>query len=155
MVCVVLAAGCGGSSKKSASPTTTSTPAAPTSTSGTLPTFATKNCPQLKALGTKLAQALQTTSGNAETRLRKEAQLFRSYANAAPAEVRADFQTLAGAFTTYVNALLKAGIKPGTTPTAAQVAQIQAAAKAFDSPKLRVAERHLTAWAQKNCGGTG
>jgi hypothetical protein len=28
-----------------------------------------------------------------------------------------------------------------------------AAAKAFSAPKLQAAEQHLSAWAQKNCGG--
>jgi hypothetical protein len=159
VVCVVLAAGCGSSSKKSVSPTTSSTStstASTTTTSSAAPKFATsKNCAQLTALGTKLAQALQTTSGSAETRIRNEAKLFQQFANAAPSDVRGDFQTLASAFNTYMNALLKAHLKPGTTPTAAQIAQIQAAAKAFDSPKLRAAERHLVTWAQKNCGRTG
>ena len=67
--------------------------------------------------------------------------------------MRGDFQTLADAFDTYVHALLKAGIKPGQAPTPAQIAKIQAAAKAFSSQKLRAAEQHLAAWAQKNCGG--
>ena len=157
LVCVVLAAGCGGSKKKSASPTTTSSPSAITSTrTPTAPTFATsKNCAQLMALGTKLAQALQTTSGSAESRIENETKLLQQFANAAPSDVRGDFQTLASAFNTYVHALLKAGIKPGTTPTAAQIAQLQSAAKAFNRPKLRAAERHLTTWAQKNCGATG
>jgi len=155
LVCVVIAAGCGGSSKKSASPTTSSTPAVATTTSSATPKFATsKNCAQLEALGTKLAQALQTTSGNAETRISNEAKLFQAYANAAPSDVRGDFQTLAAAFNTYMHALLKAGIKPGKIPTATQIAQIGAAAKAFSTPKLRAAEQHLSAWAQKNCGGT-
>jgi hypothetical protein len=156
-VCVVIAAGCGGSSKKSASPTTTSTSTPSTTTTGTAatPKFATsKNCAQLMALGTKLAQTLQTTSGSAETRIRNESKLFHEFADAAPADVRGDFKTLASAFDTYTHALLKAGLKPGTTPTAAQIAQIQSAAKAFSSPKLRTAEQHLSAWAQKNCGGT-
>jgi hypothetical protein len=104
------------------------------------------------ALGTKLAQTLQTTSGSAETRLRNEAKIFQEYANAAPPDVRGDFQTLASAFNTYMQALLKAGLKPGKAPTPAQIAQIQEAAKAFSTPKLRAAEQHLTAWAQKNCG---
>jgi hypothetical protein len=154
LVCVVLAAGCGGSKKKSVSPATSSTSAATTTTSSaSTPSFATsKNCAQLEALGTKLAQALQSTSGSAETRLSNEAKLFQAYANAAPSEVRGDFQTLAAAFTTYLHALVKAGVKPGKIPTAAQIAQIQAAAKAFSSPKLQAAEQHLVAWAQKNCG---
>lgn len=152
VICALVAAGCGGSKKKSASPTTT---ASTTTTSSGTPKFATsKNCAQLEALGTKLAQALQTTSGSAETRLNKEAQLLHDYANAAPSDVRGDFQTLADAFDTYVHALLKAGIKAGQAPTPAQIAKIQAAAKAFSTQKLRAAEQHLAAWAQKNCGAT-
>jgi hypothetical protein len=160
VVCALVAAGCGGSKKKSASPQTTSstsTSAATTTTTTTssgTPTFATsKNCAQLEALGTKLAQALQTTSGSTEQRLTNEVKLFHDYANSAPSEVRGDFQTLADALDTYVHALLKAGIKPGKAPTQAQIAQIQAAAQAFSTQKLRVAEQHLAAWAQKNCGG--
>jgi len=151
---MVVAAGCGGSKKKSASPTTSSTSAATTtSPSSAAPKFATsKNCAQLMALGTKLAQALQTTSGSAETRLENEAKVFQQLADAAPSDVRGDFQTLAAAFNTYMHALLKAGLEPGKAPTAAQIAQIQEAAKAFSSPKLRAAEQHLTAWAQANCG---
>jgi hypothetical protein len=152
----VVAAGCGGSKKKSASPPTTSstsTSSATTTTSSEAPTFATsKNCAQLEALGTKLAQALQTTSGSTEEKLTNEVKIFHDYANSAPSEVRGDFQTLADALDTYVHALLKAGIKPGKIPTQAQIAQIQAAAKAFSTSKLRAAEQHLAAWAQKNCG---
>jgi len=154
VVCTVIAAGCGGSKKKSASPTTSSTStASTTTTSSGAPKFATsKNCAQLEALGTRLAQALQTTSGSAESRLTNEVKLFHDYANSAPSEVRGDFQTLADALDTYVHALLKAGIKPGKIPTQAQIAQIQAAAKAFSTQKLQAAEKHLSAWAQKNCG---
>jgi hypothetical protein len=155
VVFVVIAAGCGGSKKKSASPpTTSSTSSASTTTSSSgAPKFATsKNCAQLEALGTKLAQALQTTSGSTEDKLNNEVKLFHDYANSAPSEVRGDFQTLADALDTYVHALLKAGIKPGKIPTQAQIAQIQAAAKAFSTQKLQAAERHLATWAQKNCG---
>jgi hypothetical protein len=154
VVCTVVAAGCGGSKKKSASPPATSSTSTTTSSSGA-PKFATsKNCAQLEALGTKLAQALQTTSGSAESRLTNEVKIFHDYANSAPSGVRGDFQTLADALDSYVHALLKAGIKPGKVPTQAQIAQIQAAAKAFSTPKLQAAEQHLTAWAQKNCGAT-
>jgi hypothetical protein len=151
VVCALVAAGCGGSKKKSASPTTSSTSAAGTSTTSS-DSATSMNCAQLLALGTKLAQALQTTSGSAETRIENEAKVFQQFADAAPSDVRGDFQTLAAAFTTYIHALEKAGLKPGKVPTQAQIAQIQAAAKAFSTPKLRAAEQHLTAWAQKNCG---
>jgi hypothetical protein len=141
-VLVVVAAGCGGSKKTSGSPTTTSAPK-----------FATaKNCAQLEALGTKLAQSLQATSGSTETKLENEVTIFHQFANAAPSDVRGDFQTLADALDTYVHALLKAGVKAGQVPTPAQIAKIQAATKAFSTPKLRAAQQHLSAWAQKNCG---
>lgn len=154
VVFAVVAASCGGSKKKSASPPKTSSTASTTTTSSGAPNFATsKNCAQLMSLGTKLAQALQTTSGSAETRIENEAKVFQQFADAAPSDVRGDFQTLATAFTAYIHALEKAGLKPGKVPTQAQIAQIQAAAKAFSTPKLTAAEQHLTAWAQKNCGG--
>jgi hypothetical protein len=142
VVFAVVAAGCGGSKKKSASPTTTSATK-----------FATaKNCAQLEALGTKLAQSLQATSGSTETKLENEVTIFHQFADAAPSDVRGDFQTLADALDTYVHALLKAGVKAGQVPTAAQITKIQAATKAFSTPKLRTAQQRLTAWAQKNCG---
>jgi hypothetical protein len=145
VVFAVVAAGCGGSKKKSAGPTT--------STSAAAPKFATaKNCAQLEALGTKLAQSLQATSGSTETKLENEVTIFHQFANAAPSDVRGDFQTLADALDTYVHTLLKAGVKAGQVPTPAQIAKIQAATKAFSTPKLRAAQRHLSAWAQKNCG---
>jgi hypothetical protein len=70
----------------------------------------------------------------------------------APAEIRGDFETFAAAFSGYAKALGNAGIKPGKTPTAAQIAALTAAAKSFSTPKLQAAEQHLAAWGQKNCG---
>jgi hypothetical protein len=166
VVFVVIAAGCGSSKKKAASPTTTAagTTTAGTTTAGTTtsattttssaPTFATsKNCAQLIGLGAKFAQALQSNSGNAGASLTNETKAFQAMAAAAPSEIRGDFQTIAGAFSVYVQALAKAGFKPGTVPSAAQLAQIQAATKAFSTSKLKAAEQHLSAWSRKNCGG--
>jgi len=154
---VVIAAGCGGGGKKnSASPASTGTTASTTSAGTTVsasPSFAsTKNCARLITLGAQLSQAFQTTSGNAEQNLANEDKLFQAMADAAPSDIRGDFQTFAQASTAYGQALVKAGLKAGQTPTAAQVAQLQAAAKTFSTPKLRTAELHLSAWAKKNCG---
>jgi hypothetical protein len=164
---VVIAAGCGSSKKKSASPTTNaaagtttagtttaSTTTSTTTTTSSAPTFATsKNCAQLIGLGAKFAQALQSTSGNAGASLNNETKAFQAMAAAAPSQIRGDFQTIGGAFSAYVQALATAGYKPGTVPSAAQLAQIQAATKAFSTPKLQAAEQHLSAWSRKNCGG--
>ncbi len=153
---VLLAVGtaCGGSAKKSASPTTTAAAATKQSTSTVAPSFGSaKNCVQLGALGAKIAQAMQSSSGDAQTSIANEGKALQALASAAPGEIRGDFETFASAFTAYAQAFAKVGFKPGKVPTAAQLAQMATAAKALSTPKLQAAEQHLSAWAQKNCGG--
>ncbi len=166
---VVIAAGCGGSSKKkSASPTSaatatattgaattksTTTSVVPTTTSAAPKFASSKNCAQLVALGARVAKALQPTPGNAEASIANEAKVLKALAGAAPSQIRGDFETFASAFSAYVQAFAKVGITPGKVPTAAQLAQMETAAKAFSTPKLQAAEQHLSAWARKNCVG--
>jgi hypothetical protein len=150
-VLVLVVGGCGGGKKKSAA---AAAPAATTaSATPVVPAFAsTKNCQQLLALGAKMAQALGSSSGGGLSSIGNEANVFKALASAAPAEIRGDFVTFAGAFSAYAQALTKAGLKAGKTPSAAQVAALATAAKSFSAPKLQTAEQHLSTWAQKNCG---
>ncbi len=160
---VVLAAGCGGGKKAASSTstsaattttTTTSASATTTSTKAAAPTLAsTHNCLQLAALGAKGATSLQATGGNFAATAANEGKLLQAMASAAPSEIRADFETFVSAFNEYAQAIQKAGFKPGATPTAAQVATLEAATKSFSTAKLQKAEQHLSAWASKNCGG--
>ncbi len=156
IVLVFAVAGCGGGKKKSTAPATTaagSTTTSAASTTAAAPSFASsKNCQQLAALGAKMSQALQASSGNGLSSLGDEANIFKTLASAAPSEIRGDFETFAEAFSGYAKALSSAGFKPGKTPTAAQIAALTAAAKSFSTPKLQAAEQHLAAWGQKNCG---
>jgi hypothetical protein len=156
LVLVVAVAGCGGGKKKSAAAATTAaatTTTSAASTTAAAPSFASaKNCQQLAALGAKMSQALQASSGNGLNTLGGEANVFKALASAAPSEIRGDFETFAAAFSSYAKALGNAGIKPGKTPTAAQIAALTAASKSFSAPKLQAAEQHLAAWGQKNCG---
>jgi hypothetical protein len=159
LVLALVVAGCGGGKKKSAAAGTTaaSTSTAATTvgstTSAVAPTFAsTKNCQQLMALGLKVSAALRASAGGGVSTLGDEATAFKALASAAPSEIRGDFQTFAVAFSAYAQALTNAGLKPGKTPTATQVAGLATAAKSFSAPKLLAAEQHLSAWAQKNCG---
>ena len=162
---VALAAGCGGGSKNSSSSTPAQTPASTASSttkttsggSGSGPDFASaKNCRDLAALATKAASAI-TASGNPATALRTEAAELQALANAAPSEIRGDFQAFAAAFTGYLHTLEKVGYTPGSktspTPSAAQAAAIAKAVKSFDTAKLRKAEQHLSAWGKQNCKG--
>jgi hypothetical protein len=157
----VVAGGCGGGKKKSAAAATTATTsstnsAATTTTASTapvLPTFAsTKNCQQLMTLGVKMSQALRSTAGGGLNSVGNEANVFKALASAAPSEIRGDFETFATAFSAYAQALTKAGLQAGKTPTAKQLAALAAVGKSFSAPKLQAAEQHLSAWAQKNCG---
>ena len=156
---VALAAGCGGGGKKGSSNSTqtsggTSTQQTTTGSTGGGFTSA-KNCREFSGLATKIAGAMSKTSGNPATALDTEAKQLQALANAAPAEIRPDFQTFATAFASYLSALEKAGYKPGSTPSstpsAAQIAALTKAAQVFSSAKLTQAETHLSTWAQQNC----
>jgi hypothetical protein len=100
-----------------------------------------------------MSAAVAAATGNGTSSIDAESNALSQIANAAPSEIRDDFKTFAAAFSTYAGALKKAGYKPGSTPSAAQIASIAAAAQQFGSPKLKAAETHLTAWAHKNCAG--
>ena len=96
-------------------------------------------------------------SGNAKNSLQDEATELQALAKAAPSDISGDFQTFAMAFSGFLHALQSSGYKLGSTtpPTAAQAAAFATAAKSFDTPKLKQAEQHLSAWAHQNCKGLG
>jgi hypothetical protein len=108
-----------------------------------------KNCQHLEQLGAKVAQSI--TANGSNTSSQAVAKAYSDLANAAPAAIRGDLKTLSGAIKTYAAALAKSGYKAGTTPTAAQIASLQNAAKSLTDPKLQKAEQHLTAWVTSNC----
>ncbi len=155
----VLAGGCGGSGTKSSAPpsTPTTTAAVTTTTVGTTTTAATssfagtKDCAKLTALGEQVAKAIQP-GANLESLVASERTALAAMGKAVPAEIRSDFQTFTEAFDTYAQAIVKLHLKPGTTPSAAQLSELAQAAKEFGTPKLQQAEQHLAAWAQQNCG---
>jgi hypothetical protein len=178
LVLVVAATGCG--SKKKAAATTTTAPAvtttnsssgsgggggstttaptttAPTTTSSSKPTFSSiKNCTQLESLGKKFSAAIQasTSATGGKPDFTKEEELFKALADASPSAIHGDFETLASAFAASASAFQKANLTPGKTPSATQVAELEAAGKAFSAPKVAAAEQHLEAWAATNCAG--
>ena len=114
------------------------------------------NCQALAGLAAKAAAAVEA-SGNSTNALQTEATELQALAKAAPSDISGDFQTFATAFTGFLHALQSSGYKLGskTPPTAAQAAALATAAKSFDTPKLKQAEQHLSAWARQNCSGVG
>lgn len=154
---VALAAGCGGSTKKVVvvvtHPATTTTQQTNTSTSSSSGTgFATaKNCLAFAGVAAKIAATMAPAGSGSDPKAAEHE--FQALADAAPSEVKGDFQTLADAFSGYMTALENSGYKIGSTtpPTAAQIATLAQAAKAFATPKLKAAEKNLRAWGNANC----
>lgn len=154
---VAAAAGCGGSGKSAGtSQTTTTSTSAQTSTStmtATTPRLSfssAKNCSQLAALEKKAESSLSPTSDS--TTLATLPTVLKGLADAAPSAIRGDLETVAGAFSAYVQGLKSSGYKTGQIPTAAQIAALTKAAKQFQAPKVKAAITHLTSWVKTNCG---
>jgi len=154
-----LAAGCGGGKKtttvlQQTSPLTVQN----TTTGSSTPSFASaKNCRDLAGLAAKAAAAVSASSGNSANALQTESAELNALAQAAPSDIEGDFQTFAAAFSGFLHTLQSSGYKLSsqTPPTAAQLAALAKAAKAFNTPKLKHAEQHLSAWARQNCKGFG
>jgi len=152
---VVLVAGCGGSSKKSASTNTESTATQTTSaettatetTAGTSNSGSAVDCPQLANLSKKYAAAFSSMGANAD--MGQVAQSLEDFASQVPAEIRPDVQVIAGVFKEYAKAM--EGYKAGTTPTPKQLAKLQAAGTLFNQKKVTDASAHIQAWMKATC----
>lgn len=158
-----LASGCGGGGSSSpsstlsakASGTLTASAVTTSGNSGSGSSFANaKNCQDLAGIAAKAASAV-AASGGSTAAFQTEANELQALADAAPADIKGDFQTFATAFSGFLHTIQSSGYKIGskTPPTVAQLAQLSKAAKSFNTPKLRQAEQHLTAWGKQNCKG--
>jgi hypothetical protein len=150
----LVAAGCGGGSNESAATTTTETTTSESTSTEDTSTGTTdlsgildnKDCLALAGVGATIAQAFSgATGGNANT------EELQQLVDKVPDEIQADVQTLADAFGQYAAKLKDIGIKAGSTPSAAQLQQLQAAIASLDQQKLTAASNHIEAWAKDNC----
>ena len=149
-----IVAGCGGASSTSTSVTTTGSTASSTTAAVKPPSFVSlRHCEQLDGIGTSLVQALQAGTRGGKLRLHAAVGASRSLADAAPSEVRPDLRLMAQTLSRLDAVLAKAGYKPGQTPTASQVAVLQAASQSFNLAKLRAAQHHVARWWRQNCAG--
>jgi len=172
---MLVATGCGGSSKNSAATTEEATAEVATTTEATTTEEATTEaatteaattqatttsalgglvasgkCKELQNLGQKLSTALNPTSGGSVD-LKKEAQALQDFAADAPSDVKADFQTMADYVSKIADAYPK--ITPGQTPDAATLQKLQKLGQSLqkDAAKVQAASQHIVAWASKNC----
>lgn len=154
---MLVAAGCGGGKKNAAATTEAATTEATTTkattteaatTSSAIPGIAsTKECQDLANLGQKFASAFSGTANSQD--LKKEAALFKEFADKAPSDVRADFQVIAGYFSKIVGVV--GNVKLGQTPDAETLAKLQKLSAEVDQTKLSQASQNIAAWASKNC----
>jgi hypothetical protein len=159
---MLVAAGCGSSSKNSAATTeeattevATTTEAATTEEATTEATttsplgglVASGKCKDLQNLGQKYSQAL--SGSGAGTDLKKTAQVIQEFADDAPSEIKSDFQIVADYMSKVADAA--GDLKPGQTPSPAQLQKLQKLATSIDTQKLTQASQNITAWVSKNC----
>ena len=155
------AAGCGGSSKSASETTSTSTSTTTESSSteststttatgsSAVPNFASGKCKALAAAAAKAGQ--QASALGASGNLQDAAKELQSFGAVVPSEIKGDVKTIADAFTKYADALKGVTFSAGQTPSAADLQKLQSAFKSVDQQKVRVAEQHIEAWANKNC----
>jgi hypothetical protein len=146
---VFAAAGCG--KKKTTTSTTTTTTTTVTEATTTTAASGTTtgaaglgalaaNCKALQGLGAQVAAAMQGAKGDVQ----KQADILKEFAAKTPTDVRADFQTIADAYSQLVNSAKSSGGKLDTA------ALLKVAAK-FQDPKFQKALKHVETWVTNNC----
>ena len=68
-----------------------------------------------------------------------------------PEEIRADVQTIAAAYSTFLAKLKDIGYTPGSTPTAEQIQKLQGASESVDQPEVQAAGERMNTWTTENC----
>jgi ABC-type Zn uptake system ZnuABC Zn-binding protein ZnuA len=157
MALALVAAGCGGGDDSSASDettieetTTTSEDTSSEDTTDLSGALADEDCLALAGVGATIAQAFAGASGgDADT------EELAKLADKVPDEIQADVQVLAKAYGTYADKIADIGIEPGSTPSAAQLQELQAALGSLDQQELTAAANRIEAWAKDNCEAAG
>ena len=160
MAIALVAAGCGGGDDSTASDETTveeTTTSEDTTTSEeTTDTdvdasaiLGDEDCLKLASIGATFAQAVTGATDEEAT------EAFQNLVDDVPDEIKADVQVLADWFADYSAKLKDIGLEAGQTPTAAQVAQLQAALADTNQEELTAASERLQAWATANCDAAG
>jgi hypothetical protein len=163
---MLVAAGCGSSSKNSAATTEAATTEAATTEEATTEEATTEaatteatttsalgglvasgKCKDLQNLGQKYSEAL--SGSGAGTDLKKTAQVIKEFADEAPSEIKSDFQVVADYMSKIAD--VAGDLKPGQTPSATQLQKLQQLSTSIDTQKLTTASQHITAWVAKNC----
>ena len=159
-------AGCGGGSKSSAPPAVTvtvvpTTPATTTTASTTEHTTTTaattgsssslEDCSSLTGFGQAFSKALAAGAATGGGGLGAQADVFESFADKAPAEIRDQLRIIADAIAKYAEALKGVDLKSGQAPTPDVIAKLQAAATEINQPAVAAAGKQISTWVASHC----
>ena len=111
--------------------------------------WASEDCQNLVKAFVGLSAAVGAASGGSD--VSGDVEEFAKYADEVPDEIKADVQTLAAAYSTYIDKLKDLGLTAGDIPTAAQAQQLQEAAQSLGTSEVSAAGDRLTAWTNENC----
>jgi hypothetical protein len=109
--------------------------------------IASEDCLELIGIGAALSQAFTGAAGGAGN----TDELLERLAARAPDEIRADLETLAGAYSRYAEVWEDVDLEPGQVPSGEDLQRIQAAIASIDQPGLQEASERVSAWAEENC----
>lgn len=158
----LVAVGCGGSDDDSAASGDTTVEETTTETTDETTTedagtdtdadfnFADEDCQSLVAAFVAVGSAFASAAGGSDE-LAEQAEAFSAFADDVPEEIRADVETLAAAYTQYIEVAQDAGIQPGQIPTAEQAQQLADALESVGTADVSAASERLSAWTNENC----
>jgi hypothetical protein len=116
--------------------------------------FGSGDCRKLAEAGKDLAAAMSSATSDKQ-KLEQAKQLYQSFVDKAPSDIKPDLQVLADAYSKIVDAVGDLNLKPGETPDAATIQKFQTALASIDNAKVQTASQHLTTWVTSNCGSGG
>jgi hypothetical protein len=160
MALALVAAGCGGGDDESSASDDTTIEETTTSEDTTDETssdgdddvagiLGDEDCVALASVGATFAQAVTGATDE------EAVEALQDLADNVPDEIRADVQIVADWFAEYSAKLQDIGLDAGTTPSAQQLAELQAALTATNQEELTAASERLSAWASENCDAAG
>lgn len=153
----LVAAGCGGADDESSAVDETTVEVTTveetttddgTDTSGSFD-FANENCQALVQAYVGLSAAIAAASGGQD--VSGDIEEFAEYVEKVPEEIRADVETIAAAYGTFVDELESLGFTPGAVPDAAQIQALQDASASISTAEVAAAGERLNAWTTENC----
>jgi len=141
------------SSESTETETETSTESTSTEAAGAFD-FGSGDCRKLAEAGKDLTAAMSSATSDSQ-KLEQAKQLYQSFVDKAPSEIKPDLQVLADAYSKIVDAVKDLKLKPGETPDTATIQKFQTALASIDNTKVQEASQHLTTWVTTNCGKSG